>query len=212
MRKALGVTVMTVTVHVVDDDAGVLKALARILEAEGLAVVSSQSTREFLERYDPGVPNCILLDLAMPEMDGLETQELLEQQGICSPVIFLTGCGDVPSTVRAMKAGAIDFLTKPVEVEALLDAVHRGLERDMRTREQHDDESRVDMLFTALTPREREVLRHVLAGRLNKQIAAELGIVEKTIKVHRARVMHKLGVRSVADLVRLAERAHVTPA
>lgn len=200
------------TVHVVDDDASVLTALTRILKSEGLAVVPSQSTREFLQRYDPGVPNCILLDLAMPEMGGLETQQLLEQQGIGSPVIFLTGCGDVPTTVRAMKAGAIDFLTKPVEVDALLDAVHRGLERDLRAREEHEDESRVGVLFTTLTPREREVLRYVLAGRLNKQIAAELGIVEKTIKVHRARVMHKLGVRSVADLVRLAERAHVTPA
>lgn len=198
-------------VHVVDDDASVLKALARVLSTEGLDVSPSQSTREFLSRYDPDVPGCIVLDLAMPEMDGLELQALLDRQGVTHPVIFLTGCGDIPSTVRAMKAGAIDFLTKPVDMDALLDAVRRGIDLDLEARRERDAKCEARALISTLTPREREVLRHVLAGRLNKQIAAELGIVEKTIKVHRARVMQKLGVRSVAELVRLAERAGIAP-
>src|SRR5687768_15411953 len=198
-------------VHVVDDDTDVLKALTRVLASEGLAVSSSQSTREFLDRYDPEIPGCIVLDLAMPEMSGLELQALLEEQGVAHPVIFLTGCGDIQSTVRAMKAGAIDFLTKPVDVDALLDAVRRGICLDLETRLQRHGRCEASALVLTLTPREREVLRHVLAGRLNKQIAADLGIVEKTIKVHRGRVMQKLGVRSVAELVRLAERAEVTP-
>ncbi|MBU8974566.1 MULTISPECIES: response regulator [unclassified Lysobacter] len=201
----------TALVHLVDDDAGVLKALARLLATEGLEVSLSQSTREFLARYDPEVPGCIVLDLAMPEMGGLELQALLEGQGVTHPVIFLTGCGDIPSTVRAMKAGALDFLTKPVEVDALLDAVRRGIDLDLEARRVRDERCEVSALIMTLTPREREVLRYVLSGRLNKQIASELGIVEKTIKVHRARVMQKLGVRSVAELVRLAERAKIAP-
>ncbi|MDR0182114.1 response regulator transcription factor [Lysobacter arvi] len=201
---------MSAVVHTVDDDSDVLVALGRILRSEGYEVAASRSTREFLDRYDPDVPGCVVLDLSMPEMDGLQTQALLESRGISCPVIFLTGYGDVHTSVRAMKGGAIDFLTKPVEADALVDAVARGLERDLRAREQAQEQYRVAMRFAVLTPREREVLQHVLAGRLNKQIAADLGIVEKTIKVHRSHVMHKLGVRSVAELVRLAERAHVT--
>jgi len=193
----------------VDDDSDVLVALGRILRTEGFAVSASRSTREFLERYDPDIPGCVVLDLSMPEIDGLQTQALLESRGIACPVIFLTGCGDVHSSVCAMKNGAIDFLTKPVEADALIEAVSRGLEHDQRARAQAEEQCRVSMRFAVLTPREREVLKHVLAGRLNKQIAADLGIVEKTIKVHRSHVMHKLGVRSVAELVRLAERAHV---
>ncbi len=202
----------TTIVHVVDDDASVLKALTRVLSTEGFSVSPSQSTREFLDRYDPGVPGCIVLDLAMPEMDGLQLQALLEQQGVTHPVIFLTGCADIQSTVRAMKAGAIDFLTKPVDIDALLEAVRRGIDLDMEARLQRDGRCEASALVLTLTPREREVLRHVLSGRLNKQIAAELGIVEKTIKVHRSRMMQKLRVRSVPELVRLAERAEVTPA
>ena len=200
---------MSAVVHTVDDDSDVLVALGRILRTEGFEVAASQSTREFLERYDPDVPGCVVLDLSMPEMDGLQTQALLENRGIACPVIFLSGCGDVHSSVCAMKGGAIDFLTKPVEADALIDAVTRGLERDYCARALAEEKCRTAMRFAVLTPREREVLQHVLAGRLNKQIAADLGIVEKTIKVHRSHVMHKLGVRSVAELVRLAERAHV---
>ncbi|MFE0499366.1 response regulator transcription factor [Lysobacter soli] len=200
---------MSAVVHTVDDDSDVLVALGRILRSEGFEVAASRSTREFLDRYDPDVPGCVVLDLSMPEMDGLQTQALLESRGIACPVIFLTGCGDVHSSVCAMKGGAIDFLTKPVEADALIDAVSRGLEHDRRARARAEEQCRVEMRFAVLTPREREVLVHVLAGRLNKQIAADLGIVEKTIKVHRSHVMHKLGVRSVAELVRLAERAHV---
>ena len=199
-------------VHVVDDDASVLKALTRALSTEGLGVSPSQSTREFLDCYDPGIPGCIVLDLAMPEMDGLQLQALLDERGVTHPVIFLTGCADIQSTVRAMKAGAIDFLTKPVDIDALLGAVRRGIGLDLEARLQRDGRCEASALVCTLTPREREVLRHVLSGRLNKQIAAELGTVEKTIKVHRARVMHKLRVRSVPELVRLAERAEITPA
>jgi len=200
---------MSAVVHTVDDDSDVLVALGRILRAEGFEVAASRSTREFLERYDPDIPGCLVLDLSMPEMDGLQTQALLENRGIACPVIFLSGCGDVHSSVCAMKGGAIDFLTKPVEADALIEAVTRGLERDCCARALAEEKCRTAMRFAVLTPREREVLQHVLAGRLNKQIAADLGIVEKTIKVHRSHVMHKLGVRSVAELVRLAERGHV---
>ncbi|HEY1138972.1 MAG TPA: response regulator [Lysobacter sp.] len=200
---------MSAVVHTVDDDSDVLVALGRILRAEGFEVAASRSTREFLERYDPDIPGCLVLDLSMPEMDGLQTQALLENRGIACPVIFLSGCGDVHSSVCAMKGGAIDFLTKPVEADALIEAVTRGLERDCCARALAEEKCRTAMRFAVLTPREREVLQHVLAGRLNKQIAADLGIVEKTIKVHRSHVMHKLGVRSVAELVRLAERGRV---
>lgn len=195
---------MTHVVHIVDDDDQVRKSLARLLSSEGLDVVSSKSAEEFLGKLDSSVPGCLILDLAMPQVGGLELQQLLAARNVSLPIVFLTGCGDVHTSVHAMKGGAVDFLTKPVDAQDLLAAVRKGIVAACAAHEGALKRARTERLLATLTPREREVLPHLLTGRLNKQIAADLGIVEKTIKVHRSRVMHKLQVRSVAELVRLA--------
>jgi FixJ family two-component response regulator len=197
------------TVFLVDDDAGVLKALARLLRVKGYEVRSYSSPHEFLAHHDPDVPGCAVFDVAMPGLDGLGLQQALTAGGLARPIIFLTGKGDIPTSVRAMRAGAVDFLTKPVSDQSLLDAIARAEEQDIRSRRDQAEMSLIQARIASLTPREREVLTHVVAGRMNKQIAADLGIVEKTIKVHRGRVMGKLGVRTIVDLVRIAERAGI---
>jgi len=197
------------TVYLVDDDAGVLKALSRLLRAKGYEVKSYVSPQEFLEQHDPAVSGCAVLDVSMPGLDGLELQQALTAGGSHRPIVFITGKGDVPTSVRAMKAGAIDFLTKPTKETDLLEAIRRAEERDAEARRRLSELEVVQAKLRTLTPREREVLVHVVAGRLNKQIAADLGTVEKTIKVHRSRMMGKLGLRTVADLVRMAERAQI---
>jgi FixJ family two-component response regulator len=197
------------TVHLVDDDAGVRKALSRLLRAKGYEVQLYESAQEFLERHDPAAPGCAVLDVAMPGLDGLALQQTLTTRGSHRPVIFVTGRGDIPTSVRAMKAGALDFLTKPVREKDLLDAIQRAESRDAALRLLHSELDSIHARINTLTPREREVLTHVVAGRLNKQIAGELGTVEKTIKVHRSRMMEKLGLRTVADLVRMAEKAQI---
>jgi FixJ family two-component response regulator len=198
---------MDAVVYVVDDDAGIRKALARLLENEGFRTSLSPSTQAFLDDYDASVPGCIVLDVAMPGTTGLELQSQLPALGVDCPVVFLTGRGDVPSSVRAMKAGAVDFLTKPVDADALLEAVTRGLARDGDARRAAIERRKAEAMLDTLTPRERELVPYLLTGRLNKQIAADLGVVEKTIKVHRSRVMQKLGVRSPVELLRFLERA-----
>ena len=198
------------TVFIVDDDVGVVKALSRLLRAKGYKTQSFTSPQDFLQHHDAVVPGCAVLDVSMPGLDGLELQQALTAGGAPRPVIFLTGKGDIPTSVRAMKAGAIDFLTKPVGEIVLLDAIARAVEVDGRTRQAHAELAALQTKLSTLTPREREVLSHVVAGKLNKQIAGDLGTVEKTIKVHRGRVMQKLGVRAVADLVRLAEKAGIS--
>jgi FixJ family two-component response regulator len=197
------------TIFIVDDDAGVLKALSRLLRARGYDIRSYTSPREFLAHHDAALPGCAVLDVAMPGLDGLALQQALTAEGSHRPVIFITGKGDVPTSVRAMKAGAIDFLTKPVSDTDLLGAIARAEEHDTRSRQTRAELASIQAKMTTLTPREREVLTHVVAGRLNKQIAGDLGTVEKTIKVHRSRMMEKMGVRTVADLVRLAEKAGI---
>lgn len=197
---------MNPLVHVVDDEPGVLRALARLLATDGFDVSLSGSTREFLDTYDPAATGCLVLDLSMPDMDGLELQALLRERGVTCPVVFLTGCGDIPTSVRAMKAGAIDFLTKPVDGEALLDAVRRGINLDDTARHLRLQRHNAQSLLDTLTPREHDVVPYLLEGRLNKQIAANLGVAEKTIKVHRSRILHKLGVRSLVELVHFMER------
>jgi FixJ family two-component response regulator len=197
------------TVFLVDDDAGVLKALARLLRVKGYDARSYGSPRDFLTHHDPTVPGCAVLDVAMPGLDGLALQEALIAEGAPRPIIFLTGKGDIPTSVRAMKAGAIDFLTKPASDHSLLDAIARAEEQDRKSRHAHAQLDAIEARMMTLTPREREVLTHVVAGRLNKQIAGDLGTVEKTIKVHRGRMMEKLGVRTVVDLVRMAEKAGI---
>jgi FixJ family two-component response regulator len=195
------------TVFMVDDDPHVLRALTRLLRAEGFVVRPYSSPRQFLAEHDRAVPGCVVLDMVMPELTGLDLQQALTTPTWRRPIVFLSGQGDVPSSVKAMKAGAVDFLTKPVNGKDLLAAVRRANALDLEARRAWGEKQSILQKLAALTPREHEVLRYVVAGRLNKQIAAELGTVEKTIKVHRARVMDKMSVRSVAELVRLTERA-----
>ena len=198
------------TIFLVDDDAGVLKALDRMLQLRGYEVRSFISPQAFLASHDPSVPGCAVLDVAMPDLDGLALQHALTAEGSERPVIFLTGEGDIPTSVRAMRAGAIDFLTKPVSDVDLLAAIARAEKEDFENRSANANLNSINARLAMLTPREREVMTHVVAGRLNKQIAGDIGTVEKTVKLHRGRMMRKLGVRSVADLVRLAEKAGIT--
>lgn len=198
------------TVFVIDDDNGVRKALARLLLGGGFNVQTFSSPETFLEKHDPAVPGCVVLDLVMPGMTGLELQEALRLSGSGRFVIFLTGRGDVPSSVRAMKAGAVDFLTKPVARGDLMRAVNVAIESDRRSRLANDELFAIEQRLATLTRREREVLQFVAAGHLNKQTAADLGVCEKTIKVHRARVMEKMGVRSLAELVRVVQRLGIS--
>lgn len=195
------------TVFLVDDDLRVLKALARLLGSDGWTTRLYRSAREFLAEHDAAVPGCLVLDLLMPEMTGLDLQKELARLGQHRPIIFLSGCGDVPSSVTAMKSGAVDFLTKPVDASALLQAVRGAMERDERQRAQADRIHGLNARLATLTVREREVIDGVVSGMLNKQIAGRLGIVEKTVKVHRARAVAKIGARSTAELVRMVEAA-----
>ncbi|WP_063768844.1 response regulator [Verrucomicrobium sp. BvORR034] len=187
-------------VYLLDDEPGMLKALQRLLTAEGFRVRPFTTMSAFLDAYRTGEPACLVLDVSMPDLDGMEVQEKLHRDGLLIPIVFLTGRGSIPLSVRAIKAGAIDFLTKPVDDADLLRAVRAGLE-------QAADHAALATSMARLTPRERQVMKHVVAGRLNKQIAAELGTGEQTIKVHRARLMQKLNLDSVADLVRAAEKS-----
>ena len=200
------------TVFLVDDDPAVLKGLERLLRAAGFAVRGFTSPEAFLDQHDAAHPGCAVLDLAMGGLSGLDLQRALAARGCDRPVVFLTGRGDIPASVRAMKAGAVDFVTKPVDDEELLTAVRLALDKDRQAREARIKLEAIERRLSALSPRERDVLRHVVAGRLNKQIAAELGTAEKTVKVHRGRVMVKMGVRSVAELVRLTEQVGIAPA
>ncbi len=192
--------------YLVDDNASVLKALGRLLHDAGYDVRAYQSAHAFLDEHDPDMPGCVILDISMPELDGREVQKKLKATAYERPTIFLTGQGSIPMSVDAMRSGAVDFLTKPVERDALLTAIERAMARDQKERELHKERREIEDRIQHLTPREREVMGHVVAGRLNKQIAADLGTVEKTIKVHRSRMMAKLGLRSVAQLVRMTER------
>ena len=196
-------------VFVVDDDPAVRKSLSRLLRSAGLEALTFGSPEEFLRRLDREAAGCAILDVAMPGLDGLALQRELSSLGSELPVIFLTGHGDIPKSVQAMKGGATDFLTKPVDDEVLLGAVRRALEADRAARQDRRQIAEIRGRLGALTSREREVLEGVVAGRLNKQIAGDLGIAEKTVKVHRGRVMQKMRAVSLAELVRLADRAGI---
>jgi FixJ family two-component response regulator len=197
------------TVFVVDDDAAVRKAVSRLLRSAGIAVADFASPKEFLAQHDPTMPGCLVLDLAMPGFDGLRLQTTLRETGSTLPIIFLTGQGDVSKSVQAMKHGAFDFLTKPVNAKNLLPAIRAAIERDAVARREQGALSEICARLDTLTPREREVLEHVVAGKMNKQIAGDLGITEATVKMHRARVMAKMKVQSVAELARLAEQCGI---
>ena len=197
------------TIHIVDDDELFLKATSRLLRAHGFNVKTYPLATDFLANRDGDVPGCVVADLQMPGLNGLELQAALARSRNPMPLLFLTGQGDIASTVRAMQGGAEDFLEKLAPEEQLLDAVRRALDRDEREREARTRQRELQARFGGLSPRELEVLTHLLQGRLNKQIAGDLGINERTVKLHRAAVMTKLGVRSVAALVRLAQEAGV---
>lgn len=192
------------TIHVIDDDASMREALARLLSILGFEVRQYPSAGDFLLAWPVGSPGCILLDLRMPGPSGLDLQLALAQREDAPPVVFLTGFGDIPTSVLAMRRGAVDFLTKPVEREALLAAVSAALERDLERRRDNLRRQEIRQSFASLTERERAVFEQVAAGRLNKQIAASLSTCERTVKAHRAHVMRKLHVSSVAGLVHVA--------
>jgi FixJ family two-component response regulator len=193
-------------VYVVDDDLHVLSAFRRLLEAAGYDVVTSDSPNEFLSRHDRTLPGCVLLDVGMDELNGLETQQRMLELGVSRPIIFVTGFDDARTGVEAMKGGAYDYLVKPISDKTLLAAVEAAISADIKAFREREDIAKLARQWRTLTLREREVMLHVIRGRLNKQIAGDLNIVEKTVKVHRARVMEKMGVRSVAGLVHIAER------
>jgi two-component system response regulator FixJ len=197
-------------VYLVDDDPGVLTAMARLLRAEGLQVAPFASAESFLRVHDPDMPGCAVVDVRMPGLDGLALQEALGRGGDTRALVFVTGYHDVEQGVRAMKAGAVDFLMKPLDPAEFVDAVLRALVHDAHERAVRCELQRLRGHLASLTRREQQVLQHVVSGRLNKQIASDLGIAEKTIKVHRARVMEKMGASSLAQLVReaLALEAH----
>jgi FixJ family two-component response regulator len=199
-------------VFLVDDDPRVTVALARLLRAADFEVRSFSSASEFLQEHDASVPGCAVLDIAMSGMNGIELQRRLVDTGCERPIVFLTGQGNIPMSVEAMKAGAVDFLTKPVSAENLFTAIRLALDKDQADRLARAALADVEARLATLTPRENEILRLVIAGLLNKQIASELGTAEKTIKAHRGRVMRKMGVRSVADLTRATMRAGIAPA
>jgi FixJ family two-component response regulator len=197
----------TPTVFLVDDDASVRSALTRALNAEGFHVLSWASADAFLADYDPEKPGCLVADVAMPGTDGLQLQTMLSSGEHSLPIVFITGNGNVRMSVQAMRAGAVTFLPKPVRLAELAAAVREALERDRLTRQKHAARSAIQSRLAALTARERQVFDLVVAGKMNKQIAAQLGAAEKTVKVHRGRVMFKMRVRSVAELVTLATQA-----
>lgn len=194
-------------VYVIDDDPQIVQSLSRLLRACGYCVRSYTSTLDFLNDVDADSPGCIVLDLTMPDMSGLEFQIALEQSGNTRAIVFITGHGDIRSSVQAMKAGAVDFLMKPFDDEDLLAAVRVAVEKDRTERSARSKEKELRSKLATLTKREQEVMHNVVAGQLNKQIAAQLGIAEKTVKVHRQRVMEKMEARTLAELVRLSVSA-----
>lgn len=197
---------------VVDDDPSVRDALDSLLRSIGLQTRVLGSPAELLQAALPDVPGCIVLDVRLPGISGLDLQDQLTAQGIHLPIVFMTGHGDIPMTVRAMKAGAVDFLSKPFRDQDMLDAVSAAIERDRQRRQESAARDSLDSRYATLTPREREVMAHVVAGLMNKQVAGVLNLSEITVKIHRGNVMRKMGVRSLADLVRHAEAlgVHVT--
>lgn len=198
-------------VYVVDDDESVRRALSRLMRAAGLEAKTFPSAQAFLDHPSPDRPACLVLDIRLPGPSGLDLQSALSQAQRDIPIVFITGHGTVPASVRAMKGGAVDFLQKPFDDRDLLDGVKRGLQRSREARAGRAERSEIEGRLGRLTPREREVLELVVVGLLNKQIADKLGIAEKTIKVHRGRVMQKMEANSVADLVRMTERVGPQP-
>jgi len=205
-------TESTPTVYLVDDDASIRSALTRALNAEGFHVMSWASADAFLADYDPEKPGCLVADVAMPGTDGLQLQQLLSVSDRNLPIVFITGHGDVPMTVQAMKGGAVEFLTKPFDDEVLLNAIRHAIRRSVAVLNDQSEITALRSSYESLTPRERDVMKFVVAGMLNKQIGLKLDISEITVKAHRGKMMQKMKAESLADLVKTAVRLGLTPA
>ena len=199
------------TIFVIDDDASVRKSLSRLLDSVGFSTESFASADEFLKRERFEGIGCIILDVRMPGLSGMDLQDELNKADYSMPIIFITGHGDIPMSVQAMKKGAVDFLPKPFDEDQLLDALRKAIEKDMQAKAERAGARDILGRMEQLTPREYEILQYLITGMLNKQIAFKLGIAEKTVKIHRSRVFEKLGTRSVAELVRMAEKAGIEP-
>jgi len=199
----------TAMVYIVDDEPKVLRAIGRLVRSAGYSAATFSSPKEFLSRHDPLVTGCLVVDIAMPEMNGLDLQAELAAKGSALPIIFLTGRGDISMSVKAIKRGAVDFLTKPVDDSRLIDTIQQAIKKCLAVQASRAEIDQLNRRLATLTARELQVLRLIVKGDTNKEIAAALGTVEKTIKVHRGRVMEKMGVDSLAQLVRLAIRAKI---
>ncbi len=199
------------TIFVIDDDASVRKSLARLLDSVGFSTESFASADEFLKRERFEGIGCIILDVRLPGLSGMDLQDELNKADYSMPIIFITGHGDIPMSVQAMKKGAVDFLPKPFDEDQLLDALRKAIEKDMQAKAERAGARDILGRMEQLTPREYEILQYLITGMLNKQVAFKLGIAEKTVKIHRSRVFEKLGTRSVAELVRMAEKAGIEP-
>jgi FixJ family two-component response regulator len=192
-------------IAIVDDDPSVRKGLDRLIRSLGWQAETFASAQEFLDRPRTAAPSCLVLDLQLPGLSGLDLQKRMSEAGLETPIVFLTGHGNIPTSVKAMKAGAVEFLTKPVDEQDLLKAIQEAIERDRRTREENADKRELQRRYESLTAREKEVMAQVISGLLNKQIAGDLKITEDTVKFHRGHIMRKMQADSLADLVRMAE-------